>query len=211
MDGLVFEVKPKRGEVQRPQSLDKPSRGLTSNHHSCPSLSRLTSSPQSPQRCSGARERSSTWRGQMDEGEIRYKLTMIGFRPVYHLTTMAMLPWVVSEICRAVKKDPCPGTPYAGTAGGPMDPTWCNKNIFLYVSVSWVRCVSAMGEQSLWDPLTHTVLFECRPHQVTKMIHNSQEPSVFACLVKDSLKCACYVFQCLDCTKVGMCEDGLAL
>uniref|UniRef100_A0A3Q2ZPJ5 TBC1 domain family member 4 n=1 Tax=Kryptolebias marmoratus TaxID=37003 RepID=A0A3Q2ZPJ5_KRYMA len=115
-------------------------------------------------------------------GERRYKLTMIGFRPVHHLTTITMLPWVVSEICRSVKKDP--------------------STVFLYVSVSWVRCVAAMGEQSLWDPLTHTVLFECRPHQVTKLIHNSQEPSVFACLVRDAQKCACYVFQCLDCTKV---------
>ncbi|XP_017262173.1 TBC1 domain family member 1 isoform X2 [Kryptolebias marmoratus] len=202
MDGLFFEVKPKGGEAQRPGRSDKPSRGLTPNHHSCPSLSHFTSSPQSPQICAGARERSSTWRGQMDEGERRYKLTMIGFRPVHHLTTITMLPWVVSEICRSVKKDPSARPLYSVTAASQMDPTLCNKTVFLYVSVSWVRCVAAMGEQSLWDPLTHTVLFECRPHQVTKLIHNSQEPSVFACLVRDAQKCACYVFQCLDCTKV---------
>lgn len=203
MDGLFFEVKPKADEAQRSRSFVKPSHGLTPNHHSCPAFSRLTPSPPV---CSGARERSSTWRGQMDEGEMRYKLTMIGFRTVHHQTTMAMLPWVVSEICRSVKKDPSVGSLHSATAEGLMDPTLCNKTVCLYVSASWVRCVSAMGESSLWDPLTHTVLFECRPHQVTKMIHNSQEPSVFACLVRGALKCSCYVFQCLDCTKVGTCD-----
>ncbi|XP_070409911.1 TBC1 domain family member 1 isoform X3 [Nothobranchius furzeri] len=192
MEGLVFEMKPKRGEVQR---ADKTRRNLTPNHHSCPSLSHLTSSPQTVEKCAGARERSSTWRGQKDEGEIRYRLMMIGFQPVSHLTTMSMLPWVVAEICRCVKKDQSPG-------GVQMDPLSCNKTVLLYVSMSSVRCVSTMGEQSLWDPLTHNVLFECRPHQVTKLIHNSQEPSIFACLVRDPLGSACYVFQCLDSTKV---------
>ncbi|KAM4750753.1 TBC1 domain family member 1 isoform 3-T3 [Anableps anableps] len=198
MDGLYFEVKPKGSEAQRPQSSEKTRRNLTPNHHSCPSLSRLNSAAQSPQKCAGAWETGAPWRGQMDKEEIRYQLTMVGFRVVHHLTTMAMLPWVVAEICRSVKKDPGVGPRRSG--GG--SPSCNNKTVFLYVSASWVRCVSILAERSLWDPLTHTVLFECRPHQVTKLIHNSQEPSIFACLVRDSLKCACYVFQCLDSTKV---------
>uniref|UniRef100_M4AE57 TBC1 domain family member 1 n=1 Tax=Xiphophorus maculatus TaxID=8083 RepID=M4AE57_XIPMA len=133
-----------------------------------------------------------------NKNKIRYQLTMIGFRVVHYLTTMAMLPWVVAEICRSSKKDPGAGPRHA--AGG--SPSCSNKTVFLCVSASWVRCVSVLAERRLWDPLTHTVLFECRPHQVTKLIHNSQEPSIFACLVKDSLKCACYVFQGLDSTKV---------
>ncbi|XP_032419620.1 TBC1 domain family member 1 isoform X1 [Xiphophorus hellerii] len=195
MDGLYFDVKPK---VQRPRSSEKTRHNLTPNHHSCPSLSRLNSAAQSPQKCAGAWERVAPWRGQMDEEEIRYQLTMIGFRVVHYLTTMAMLPWVVAEICRSSKKDPGAGPRHA--AGG--SPSCSNKTVFLCVSASWVRCVSVLAERRLWDPLTHTVLFECRPHQVTKLIHNSQEPSIFACLVKDSLKCACYVFQGLDSTKV---------
>uniref|UniRef100_A0A3B3YCC9 TBC1 domain family member 1 n=1 Tax=Poecilia mexicana TaxID=48701 RepID=A0A3B3YCC9_9TELE len=130
--------------------------------------------------------------------EIRYQLTMMGFRAVHHLTTMSMLPWVVAEICRSSKKDQGAG-PRPAARGSP---SCSNKTVLLCVSASWVRCVSVPAERRLWDPLTHTVLFECRPHQVTKLIHNSQEPSVFACLVKDSLKCACYVFQGLDSTKV---------
>ncbi|XP_041838414.1 TBC1 domain family member 1 isoform X1 [Melanotaenia boesemani] len=195
MEGLYFEVKPRRNEAQRPQGFDKPSRLLTSNHRSCPSLSHLTSSTQS----------SHTWRGQVDEEaeeEIKYKLTMIGSRRVHHLTTMAMLPWVVAEICRSAGKDSGAGLRCGGAGGGQLDSTACNKTILLCVSASWVRCVSALGEQRLWDPLTHTLLFECRPHQVTKLIHNSQEPSIFACLVRDTPKCACYIFQCQDSTKV---------
>uniref|UniRef100_A0A667XNS4 TBC1 domain family member 1 n=1 Tax=Myripristis murdjan TaxID=586833 RepID=A0A667XNS4_9TELE len=105
--------------------------------------------------------------GEEEEEEIRYRLTLIGSLPVHHLTTMAMLPWVVAEIGR-----------------------------------------SQPGERELggvaWDPLSHTVLFECRPHRVTKLIHNSQEPSSFGCLVRDTHHCACYVFQCRDCTKVSV-------
>ncbi|KAK5606812.1 hypothetical protein CRENBAI_015236 [Crenichthys baileyi] len=199
MDGLYFEVKPKGGEAQRQQSSEKARHNLTPNHHSCPSLSRFNSAAQSPQKCAGVWERAAPWRGQMEEEEIRYQLTMIGFRVVHHLTTMAMLPWVVAEICRSTKKDSVAGPHHSGGGGGP--PSCNNKTVFLCVSASWVRSVSVLAERLLWDPLTHTVLFECRPHHVTKLIHNSQEPSIFACLVRDSLKCACYVFQCLDSTK----------
>ncbi|XP_072239378.1 TBC1 domain family member 1 isoform X2 [Leuresthes tenuis] len=195
MEGLYFEVKPKGGEVRRPRSSNKPSPHLSSNHRSCPSLSHLTSSPQSLQK----------WRGQVDAAageEIRYKLTMTGSLPVHNLTTMAMLPWVVAEIRRSAEKDASAGLRCGRGGGGRLDSAPCSKTVLLCVSASCVRCVSALGEQCLWDPLTHAVLFECRPHQVTKLIHNSQEPDSFACLVRSTPKCACYVFQCQDSTKV---------
>uniref|UniRef100_A0A8C4IVY1 TBC1 domain family member 1 n=1 Tax=Dicentrarchus labrax TaxID=13489 RepID=A0A8C4IVY1_DICLA len=132
--------------------------------------------------------------------EVRYKLTLIGSLPVHHLTTMAMLPWVVAEISRA---HPAGKEIGAGCSrGGQLDPSTRNQTVFLCVSTSRVRCVSILGEGVVWDPLTHTLLFECRPHQVTKLIHNSQEPSSFGCLVRDAPNCACYVFQCQDSTKV---------
>uniref|UniRef100_A0A667XJI8 TBC1 domain family member 1 n=1 Tax=Myripristis murdjan TaxID=586833 RepID=A0A667XJI8_9TELE len=111
-------------------------------------------------------------------------LTLIGSLPVHHLTTMAMLPWVVAEIGRSQ-----PGERELGP-------------VSLCVSASRVQCVCIGAEGVAWDPLSHTVLFECRPHRVTKLIHNSQEPSSFGCLVRDTHHCACYVFQCRDCTKV---------
>uniref|UniRef100_A0A7N8Y2J8 TBC1 domain family member 1 n=1 Tax=Mastacembelus armatus TaxID=205130 RepID=A0A7N8Y2J8_9TELE len=132
-------------------------------------------------------ERTATW-GEKEE-EVRYNLTLIGSLPVHHLTTMAMLPWVVAEISRAC-------------SAGQLGPSSSNQTVFLCVSASWVRCVSVLGQGAVWDPLTHTLLFECRPHQVAKLIHNSQEPSSFGCLVKDVPNCACYVFQCQESTKV---------
>ncbi|AWP05654.1 putative TBC1 domain family member 1 [Scophthalmus maximus] len=109
---------------------------------------------------------------------------------------MAMLPWVVAEIGRSrpAEKEP--------NGDGQLDPSTSNQMVSLCVSASWVRCVSIMGEGVVWDPLTHTVLFECSPHQVTKLIHNSQEPSSFGCLLRKTPHCACYVFQCQDSTKV---------
>ncbi|XP_029288015.1 TBC1 domain family member 1 isoform X2 [Cottoperca gobio] len=202
MEGLYFEVKPRRYEPSRPGSSEKPPPN-TSNHRSCPSLSHLTSSTLSPRKLSSARKRIAS-RGEkveeeaQEEEEVRYKLTLIGSLPVHHLTTMAMLPWVVAEIS---KSRPAEKNLGAGS-GRQLDPSTRNQTVFLCVSASWVRCVSVLGDGVVWDPLTHTVLFECRPHQVTKLIYNSQEPSSFGCLVKDAPNYACYVFQCQDSTKV---------
>uniref|UniRef100_A0A7N6C2G8 TBC1 domain family member 1 n=1 Tax=Anabas testudineus TaxID=64144 RepID=A0A7N6C2G8_ANATE len=139
-----------------------------------------------------------------EEEEVRYMLTLVGSLPVHHLTTMVMLPWVVAEIRRSrpAGKEPVAGMQRGTHRGGRVDPSTSNQTVFLYVTASWVRCVSFVGQGIVWDPLTHAVLFECRPHQVTKLIHNSQEPSSFACLVRDDPSCACYVFQCQDSTKV---------
>ncbi|KAM9819092.1 TBC1 domain family member 1 isoform 3-T3 [Syngnathus typhle] len=127
---------------------------------------------------------SETISGDMTEEaveEVQYKLTLIGSLPVHRMTTMAMLPWVVAAISRSQEPGP---------------------TVSLCVSPSWVRCVCVQDGGLLWDPLTHTVLFECRPHQVTKLIHNSQEPKSFGCLLRDAPSCACYVFKCQDSTKV---------
>ncbi|XP_023124964.2 TBC1 domain family member 1 isoform X3 [Amphiprion ocellaris] len=203
MEGLYFEVKPRRNGAPRPGSSDKSRPNLISNHHSCPSFSKLNSSTHYLEK--HAQERTAAWGGKLEEEgeeEVRYKLTMIGSLPVHHLTTMAMLPWVVAEISRSREKEPAAGLRSGSSGGGRLNPAKCNQAVCLCVSASYVRCVSVLGEGVVWDPLTHAVLFECRPHQVTKLIHNSQEPSSFACLVRDAPDCACYVFQCQDSTKV---------
>uniref|UniRef100_A0AAZ3R7B3 TBC1 domain family member 4 n=1 Tax=Oncorhynchus tshawytscha TaxID=74940 RepID=A0AAZ3R7B3_ONCTS len=125
-----------------------------------------------------------------EEEEVQYRLTLVGCLPVHHLTTMAMLPWVVAEI------------------GRPRVSSRRHQAVCLCVSASWVRCVwteeEVARDRRPWDPLTHThtVLFECRPHRVTKLLHDSREPCSFGCLVRDTHLCYCYVFQCQDCTKV---------
>uniref|UniRef100_UPI001EAED17D TBC1 domain family member 1-like n=1 Tax=Oncorhynchus gorbuscha TaxID=8017 RepID=UPI001EAED17D len=117
-----------------------------------------------------------------EEEEVEYRLTLVGCLPVHHLTTMAMLPWVVAEIGR-----PRPGErdkPVGGRPPGSPE--------------------EVERDRRPWDPLTHThrLLFECRPHRVTKLLHDSREPCSFGCLVRDTHLCYCYVFQCQDCTKV---------
>lgn len=138
--------------------------------------------------------------------EVRYKLTLTGSLPVHHLTTMAMLPWVVAEISHSQPSERDPGAMLEGSepSGGRLDTSSTNLTVFLCVSASSVRCVSVLEEADVWDPLTHREMFQCRPHQVTKLIHNSQEPSSFGCLVKDSSHCGCYVFRCQDSTKVSV-------
>jgi len=133
-----------------------------------------------------------------EEEEVRYKLTLIGSLPVHQLTTMAMLPWVVAEISKSAEKSPGAGS------GGHPGPSAHNQTVLLCVSASRVRCVTVLGEGVVWDPLTCTVLLECSPHQVTKLIHNSQEPSSFGCLVRGAPSCSCYVFRCQESTKVGV-------
>lgn len=204
MEGLYFEVKPRRDDPPRPGSSDKPRPLATSKHRSCPSLAHLKSSSPCPEKLTSAKKRVATWREKLEEEgeeeeEVRYKLTLIGSLPVHHLTTMAMLPWVVAEISKSQPAE----EQGAGLQSGSHSTR--NQAVFLCVSASWVRCVSILGDGVVWDPLTHTVLFECRPHQVTKLIHNSQEPSSFGCLLRDTPNCACYVFQCQDSTKVGVC------
>uniref|UniRef100_A0A674C167 Uncharacterized protein n=1 Tax=Salmo trutta TaxID=8032 RepID=A0A674C167_SALTR len=124
-----------------------------------------------------------------EEEEVQYRLTLVGCLPVHPLTTMAMLPWVVAEI----------GRPRPGEREKPVG------TVCLCVSASWVRCVwteEVERDRRPWDPLTHTraVLFECRPHSVIKLLHNSREPCSFGCLVRDARLCYCYVFQCQDST-----------
>ncbi|XP_062243598.1 TBC1 domain family member 1 isoform X4 [Platichthys flesus] len=201
MEGLYFEVKPRRDKRCRLGISEEPRPNLTPNRQSCPSFSRLTST-----RCPQivAERTAKVEEEGEEEEEIQYKLTLIGSRPVHHLTTMAMLPWVVAEISRSrpAGKELGTGIQCAGPADGQLDSSTSHQKVSLSVSASWLRCMSILGEGVVWDPLTHTLLFECQPHQVTKLIHNSQEPSSFGCLVRMTPNCACYVFQCQDKTKV---------
>nr|XP_043884455.1 TBC1 domain family member 1 isoform X2 [Solea senegalensis] len=202
MEGLYFEVKPKRGESCNTEGSERPRADLTPNRQSCPSFSHLTSSTKNVY----AAKRTATWAGKMvemgEEPEVQYRLTLIGSLTVHHLTTMAMLPWVVAEIARSQPTKKEPETGIQSIQPGQWNRSTSSHLVSLHVSASWVQCVSVLGEGVVWDPLTHTVLFECRPHQVTKLIHNSQEPSSFGCLVRKTPYCACYVFQCQDSTKV---------
>uniref|UniRef100_A0A8C6G2Z4 TBC1 domain family member 1 n=1 Tax=Moschus moschiferus TaxID=68415 RepID=A0A8C6G2Z4_MOSMO len=126
-----------------------------------------------------------------NEVSVDFGLQLVGSLPVHSLTTMPMLPWVVAEVRRlsgqSSKKEP-------GI-----------KPVRLCVSPSGLRCEPEPGKSQQWDPLICSSIFECKPQQVHKLIHNSHDPSYFACLIKNDAACQqsiCYVFKADDQTKV---------
>ncbi|XP_032541854.1 TBC1 domain family member 1 isoform X4 [Chiroxiphia lanceolata] len=120
-----------------------------------------------------------------------FSLQLIGSLPVHSLTTMSMLPWIVAEIrmlsTKSSKEEPV------------------ISQIRLYVSPASLRCEPDTGKIQQWDPLICSSLFEYKPQHVHKLIHNSHDPSYFACLIRDEAakqQSICYVFKADDQTKV---------
>ncbi|XP_050194199.1 TBC1 domain family member 1 isoform X5 [Myiozetetes cayanensis] len=120
-----------------------------------------------------------------------FSLQLVGSLPVHSLTTMSMLPWIVAEIrmlsAKSSKEEP-------GVT-----------QVRLHVSPTSLRCEPDTGEIQQWDPLICSSLFEYKPQHVHKLIHNSHDPSYFACLIKDEAakqQSICYVFKADDQTKV---------
>ncbi|XP_013804961.1 TBC1 domain family member 1 isoform X4 [Apteryx mantelli] len=122
---------------------------------------------------------------------VNFSLQLVGSLPVHSLTTMSMLPWVVAEI-RRLSVESAKEEPSA-------------SQIRLYVSPASLRCEPDTGKNQQWDPLICSSLFEYKPQHVHKLIHNSHDPSYFACLIKDGAadqQSVCYVFKADDQTKV---------
>ncbi|XP_053260032.1 TBC1 domain family member 1 isoform X3 [Podarcis raffonei] len=125
------------------------------------------------------------------DGSVDFSLQLVGSLPVHSLTTMPVLPWIVAEIrqlsTHSLKEEPN------------------SSQIRLYVSPTRLRCEADTGKTQQWDPLICSSLFECKPQHVHKLIHNSHDPSYFACLIKDGAtnpQSICYVFKADDQTKV---------
>ncbi|XP_071599852.1 TBC1 domain family member 1 isoform X4 [Heliangelus exortis] len=120
-----------------------------------------------------------------------FSLQLVGSLPVHSLTTMSMLPWIVAEIQTL------------STKSSKEEPSV--SQIRLYVSPASLRCQPDTGEIQQWDPLICSTVFEYKPQDVHKLIHNSHDPSYFACLIKDGAadqRNICYVFKADDQTKV---------
>ncbi|XP_058923595.1 TBC1 domain family member 1 isoform X7 [Kogia breviceps] len=125
------------------------------------------------------------------EVSVEFSLQLVGFLPVHSLTTMPMLPWVVAEVRRLSEQS---SKKESGT-----------KQVHLCVSPSGLRCEPEPGKSQQWDPLICSSIFECKPQRVHKLIHNSHDPSYFACLIKDDAanqQSICYVFKADGQTKV---------
>uniref|UniRef100_A0A670YAF3 TBC1 domain family member 4 n=1 Tax=Pseudonaja textilis TaxID=8673 RepID=A0A670YAF3_PSETE len=126
-----------------------------------------------------------------NDGSVDFRLQLIGSMPVHSLTTMPMLPWIVAQI-RQLSFQPSKEEPDV-------------RQIRIYISPAKIRCEADSGKNQQWDPLICSSLFECRPQDVHKLIHNSDDPSYFACLIRDGSPhrpSICYVFKADDQTKV---------
>ncbi|KAM9143637.1 TBC1 domain family member 1 isoform 2-T3 [Pangshura tecta] len=122
---------------------------------------------------------------------VDFSLQLVGSLPVHSLTTMPVLPWIVAEIRRLSMQSSI------------EEPS--TSQIRLYVSPAGLRCEPDTGKSQQWDPLICSSLFEYKPQHVHKLIHNSHDPSYFACLIKDGAvnqQSICYVFRAADPTKV---------
>ncbi|TRY94480.1 hypothetical protein DNTS_004617 [Danionella cerebrum] len=136
-----------------------------------------------------------------EEEEIQYRLTLVGSLAVHPQTTMAMLPWVVAEIRRPPVEDKHKAFEF--NCNRPEEVR--NKPVVLQISATSVCCIlDTAGPGKPWDPLQHILLFDHRPHCITKLLHNSQDPSYFGCLLKEEKKAACYLFRCHDQQKVSV-------
>nr|XP_020641873.1 TBC1 domain family member 1 isoform X5 [Pogona vitticeps] len=126
-----------------------------------------------------------------NDGSVDFSLQLVGSLSVHSLTTMPVLPWIVTEIRRL------------STQSSKEENS--SSQIRLYVSPVMLRCEADTGKNQQWDPLICSSVFECRPQHVHKLIHNSHDPSYFACLIKDGAlnqQSTCYVFKADDQTKV---------
>lgn len=137
---------------------------------------------------------------QLEMKEVQYRLHMVGSLPVHPLTTMAMLPWIIAEIRKPQPVErcgsSCPPWPYSGSRT-------LDQPVVLHVTAASVKCVLDMaGPGKPWDPLQHTLLWQHQPHQLSKLIHNSQDPRYFSCVVQQDGNAVCYVFHCEDHIKV---------
>uniref|UniRef100_H3A0S8 PID domain-containing protein n=1 Tax=Latimeria chalumnae TaxID=7897 RepID=H3A0S8_LATCH len=128
-----------------------------------------------------------------DDSSMSFKLELVGSLSVHSLTTMPMLPWVVAEVRRLS--------------------TWRSRDtappsqVCLYVSEAVLCCELSKGSHLPWSLSNCNQVFVHQPQQVHKLIHNSNEPSYFACLIKGSEatnhrnRSTCYVFRATDQTK----------
>ncbi|KAK1175338.1 TBC1 domain family member 1-like [Acipenser oxyrinchus oxyrinchus] len=129
-----------------------------------------------------------------EKNSLYYRLQLVGFLPVHTLTTTPMLPWIVAEIRRHSSQG----------VRSALIPRW----VKLYISQAAVCCEMDAGYSQQWDPLHYNIIFEHQPQRVYKLIHNSNDPSYFACLIREpgpglpGNKSTCYVFRSADQAKV---------
>lgn len=129
----------------------------------------------------------------------RFRLWYVGGSCLDRRTTLPMLPWLMAEIRRRSQK------PEAGGCGAPAA-----REVLLVLSAPFLRCVPAPGVGATGgsgptaaQPNPAVFIFEHKAQHISRFIHNSQDLTYFAYLIKaqpddPESQMACHVFRAAD-------------
>ncbi|XP_004371477.1 TBC1 domain family member 4 isoform X1 [Trichechus manatus latirostris] len=129
-------------------------------------------------------------------GEKRFRLWYVGGSCLDRRTTLPMLPWLMAEIRRRSLR------PEAGGCGAPPA-----REVLLVLSAPFLRCVPAPGAggpgPAAAQPNPAVFIFEHKAQHISRFIHNSQDLTYFAYLIKaqpddPESQMACHVFRATD-------------
>uniref|UniRef100_A0A3Q2ZM39 TBC1 domain family member 4 n=1 Tax=Kryptolebias marmoratus TaxID=37003 RepID=A0A3Q2ZM39_KRYMA len=121
---------------------------------------------------------------EKEQTERRFLLTYIGWCSLDRRTTLPMLPWLVAEIRRRGERGDC---------GPVMQP----RDVQLVLSPPFVRCVPCGSSNA------SVFIFEHKAQLVSRFIHNSNDLSYFAYLLRGQpdnpeSEMTCHVFRAGD-------------
>ncbi|XP_037645412.1 TBC1 domain family member 4 isoform X2 [Sebastes umbrosus] len=114
----------------------------------------------------------------------RFALTYIGWSSLDRRTTLPMLPWLVAEIRRKSERGDC---------GPVVQP----RDVQLVLNTPFVRCVPSSSNNS------SVFIFEHKAQLISRFIHNSNDLSYFAYLMRGQpdnpeSEMSCHVFKACD-------------
>ncbi|CAJ1079754.1 TBC1 domain family member 4 isoform X5 [Xyrichtys novacula] len=118
------------------------------------------------------------------KSDRRFSLTYIGGSSLDRRTTLPMLPWLVAEIRRRGEKNDC---------GPVVQP----REVQLVLNPPFVRCVPSSSNNS------SVFIFEHKAQLISRFIHNSNDLSYFAYLLRGQpdnpeSEMSCHVFKACD-------------
>ncbi|KAM4795441.1 TBC1 domain family member 4 isoform 2-T2 [Rhinophrynus dorsalis] len=127
------------------------------------------------------------------KGEKRFRLWYVGWSSLDRRTTLPMLPWLVAEIRRRAERQEPPGC---------VAPC---REVQLLLVAPHLRCVPALNGA---NANTAVFIFEHKAQHISRFIHNSQDPSYFAYLIKTQpdnpeSEMACHVFKATNPSQVS--------
>uniref|UniRef100_A0A3P9JIK3 PID domain-containing protein n=1 Tax=Oryzias latipes TaxID=8090 RepID=A0A3P9JIK3_ORYLA len=119
-----------------------------------------------------------------------FALTYVGWCTLDRRTTLPMLPWLVAEIRRRSEK---------GGFGPVMQP----REVQLLLHSPFIRCVPSSSNSS------SVFIFEHKAQLIARFIHNSNDLSYFAYLLRGQPDnpesgMSCHVFKAFDPNQVGL-------